>query len=227
MRDVDEGLIKKGNEFLNEEMIDNGEAYEDEEGEEEGEGGDLENERGRGDGVLERANRTSSDARNFFGVLNRASNIVHTQTQEGGEKFQSMRQLHASATGRGLRGVSPKKFSPKKQGGKSVKDALFSLEGANRLIEDMKRVVDSRDQEEAKEGAVYDYWLIWKKWHWKQQNLKAMMEQKRRKLLRDIFYSWAGIAYRSIHAQRLAARALKKKVGIGTRSEAKAGAKRQ
>ena len=79
---------------------------------------------------------------------------------------------------------------------RSIKDAMFSLDSANKLIQGMQKIVDLRDQKDARESPIYTYFLLWKKWHWKQLDLKAMVERKRRKLMRDIFYSWAAVAYR-------------------------------
>ncbi|GMH47844.1 hypothetical protein TrLO_g3974 [Triparma laevis f. longispina] len=116
-------------------------------------------------------------------------------------------------------GVSVAKFVAKRspspvrpqQMEKTIKDSMFTLDGANHLINNMLRVLDANAAEVAREGPIFEYFLIWKKWHWKQQNLKAMVKQRDRKVMRDIFYSWAQLAYRQIHAQRLAARAIKKK----------------
>ncbi|GMI52232.1 hypothetical protein TeGR_g11121 [Tetraparma gracilis] len=71
--------------------------------------------------------------------------------------------------------------------------------------------LEQQDASEARDGPIYEYFLIWKRHHWKIQNMKEMEERRRRKTLRDCFYSWAGEAYRAIHAQRMAMRALQKK----------------
>ena len=96
--DVDEGLVKVGNDALNEEMINYGDSYpDDEEDLEGGRGQGDEGDEGGVDEAMEVAKRTAADAHSFFGRLNRTSQLTHTSgsplTSGGKEKVQSFRQV--------------------------------------------------------------------------------------------------------------------------------------
>lgn len=95
--DVDEGQVKVGNDALNEEMINNGDAYPDDEEDmgESGVYGDDNDATGEMDGAMKVAKKSAVDARNFFGKLNRTSQIIHMNASPaaGKDKVRNWRQV--------------------------------------------------------------------------------------------------------------------------------------